>query len=253
MAQFLRHTSCPQCGSRDNLGEYSDGSAFCFGCHYYRSGSILSKIQERLSPESDNTHRPIPSDCSTHFHPIAVSWLTQYDVSLAEYIKRGVVYSPSKHQIIFRWFNNDKLVLWQARNLNKEYTDKEGRTKPLPKYFMSGDHSDICTIFTHSSNERSSRLVLVEDATSAIKTALARPLNGPTTDAMPLLGTHLPSQKINALTGYKQIYVWLDHDKGKEALKLANRLSLQGFDAKPIFTEFDPKEAPYDFIESILK
>lgn len=253
MAQFIRHTSCPQCGSRDNLGEYSDGSAFCFGCHFYRPGSVLSKIQERLSPEPDSAHRPLPSDCSTHFHPVAVSWLTQYDVSLAEYIKRGVVYSPSKYQIIFRWFNNDKLVLWQARNLNKEYTDKEGRTKPLPKYFTSGDHSDICTIFPHSGDGGVRRLVLVEDATSAIKIASTSLLNGATSDAMPLLGTHLPAQKIDALKGYKQIYVWLDHDKGKEALKLSQRLSLQGFNTKPIFTEFDPKEATYDFIESVLK
>lgn len=253
MGRFLRHTACPQCGSRDNLGEYEDGSAWCFGCHYHRTGTFLSKIQESKHSDTAIAHRPIPADCSTHFHPVAVSWLTQYDVSLAEYIKRGVVYSPSRHQIIFRWFNNGKLVLWQARNLNKEYTDKEGKTKSLPKYFTSGDHSDIYTIFPHSSDERSSRLVLVEDATSAIKLAATRPLNGPTSDAMPLLGTHLPSQKINALKGYKQVFVWLDHDKGKEALKLANKLSLQGFDAKPIFTEFDPKEATYDFIESVLK
>ncbi len=252
MARFVKHTECPNCGSRDNLGEYSDGSVWCFGCHYHRSGSFLSKMEESKYTTTASAHRPIPPDCTTHFHPRAVSWLTQYDVPIAEYIKRGVVYSPSRNQIIFRWFNNDKLVLWQARNLDKEYTDKEGRTKTLPKYFTSGDHSDICTVFPHSGNGRSSRLVLVEDATSAIKLASWRPLEGPGTDAMPLLGTHLPSQKINALRGYKQVFVWLDHDKGKEALKLVNRLALQGFKAKPIFTEEDPKEATYEYIQEVL-
>ena len=26
---------CPECGSRDNLGRYTDGHGFCFGCNYY--------------------------------------------------------------------------------------------------------------------------------------------------------------------------------------------------------------------------
>lgn len=30
--------SCPKCGSRDNLGRYSDGHAYCFGCGYYEHG-----------------------------------------------------------------------------------------------------------------------------------------------------------------------------------------------------------------------
>ena len=34
---FVRHESCPSCGSRDNLARYESGSASCFtpGCTYY--------------------------------------------------------------------------------------------------------------------------------------------------------------------------------------------------------------------------
>lgn len=29
------HESCPECGSKDNLGRFSDGHGYCFGCEYY--------------------------------------------------------------------------------------------------------------------------------------------------------------------------------------------------------------------------
>ena len=35
---FVRHEPCPSCGSRDNLGRFSDGHGYCFGCHYRESG-----------------------------------------------------------------------------------------------------------------------------------------------------------------------------------------------------------------------
>lgn len=31
---FVGKEPCPECGSRDNLARYSDGHAYCFGCHY---------------------------------------------------------------------------------------------------------------------------------------------------------------------------------------------------------------------------
>ena len=31
---FIGKEPCPECGSKDNLGRYSDGHAYCFGCHY---------------------------------------------------------------------------------------------------------------------------------------------------------------------------------------------------------------------------
>lgn len=37
-SEFLRHESCPKCGSKDNLARYTDGHAFCFGCEHYEPG-----------------------------------------------------------------------------------------------------------------------------------------------------------------------------------------------------------------------
>ena len=34
-SKFVGHEPCPKCGSKDNLGRYDDGHAFCYGCQYY--------------------------------------------------------------------------------------------------------------------------------------------------------------------------------------------------------------------------
>ena len=37
MANFVRHDSCPNCGSKDNLAIYSDNSYYCFSQCGYKS------------------------------------------------------------------------------------------------------------------------------------------------------------------------------------------------------------------------
>lgn len=40
-SEFIGREACPSCGSKDNLGRYSDGHAYCFGqgCEYYEPAS----------------------------------------------------------------------------------------------------------------------------------------------------------------------------------------------------------------------
>ena len=48
---FLYHEPCPSCGSKDNLGRYSDGHAHCFGCNYYEHGdSGVSIARKPVNP-----------------------------------------------------------------------------------------------------------------------------------------------------------------------------------------------------------
>jgi twinkle protein len=39
MGEFVAHEPCPECGSKDNLARYADGSAHCFGCRHHERGS----------------------------------------------------------------------------------------------------------------------------------------------------------------------------------------------------------------------
>ena len=45
----ISHEPCPECGSRDNLGRYSDGHGYCFGCGYYEKAE-----EEMLQPSSED-------------------------------------------------------------------------------------------------------------------------------------------------------------------------------------------------------
>lgn len=42
-SEFLHKEQCPACGSKDNLGRYSDGHGFCFGCNHYEPGDDEGK------------------------------------------------------------------------------------------------------------------------------------------------------------------------------------------------------------------
>ena len=48
----LNHEPCPACGSRDNLGRYSDGHGFCFGCGHYEKGWEKNKTHTAAATES---------------------------------------------------------------------------------------------------------------------------------------------------------------------------------------------------------
>ena len=42
MSSFIRHLPCKSCGSRDNLGEYTD-HFWCFGCGFYEEQTDLTR------------------------------------------------------------------------------------------------------------------------------------------------------------------------------------------------------------------
>lgn len=53
-SSYLHKEPCPACGSKDNLGRYSDGHGFCFGCGYYEKGEgEVSDTAPRNKQSSD--------------------------------------------------------------------------------------------------------------------------------------------------------------------------------------------------------
>lgn len=235
MALFVKHEPCPKCGSRDNLGRYDDGSAWCFGCHYRepRSG-------EKFNPKVIEDERPVlvAHDLCNDFPRHVVEWLARYDVSVAEALKHGWKYSPTWDQLVFVWYDERGLPLFsQARNF---------RQGAKTKYFNQGTPADILPIFRKlvdsvagaggRSAAQSRTLVVVEDAVSAAK--ISRQC-----DAMPCLGSYLPVKKLTRLKPfYEFLVVWLDEDKLKEAREIAQMAKWIGMSSRVIYTEKDPKE-----------
>lgn len=212
---YVHHESCPKCGSRDNLARYSDGGAFCFGCHYVeRATRYVPKSDVRKEYEKPPTlSRDFPEQC--------VQWVQQYGLSLEELLRRGCGWNDERQQLVFTFPNSD---VWQGRNF---------WSGAKSKYFTQGDVNEFVPIYDSGRND--GRLVVVEDCISAIKCARH-------VDAMPVLGSHVSNSKLYALSKlYTAIWFWLDSDKLKESRNACDRARLIGINANVIFTKDDPK------------
>ena len=238
MATFVKHEACPRCGSRDNLGRYSDGSAFCFGCRYTERAGVSPWVGERngQSEEIDDGQRVVfPDDATTTLDSRGNEWLSKYHITATEALRAGFKWSPYWEQLLMPVYDNDGDVCCiQAKNFNPKRASKA-------KYYNVGDKSNHTTIYGTGSC-----LVLTEDIVSSLKV-------GRTTAAMPLLGTHLPKNRLAALKQvYQRLVVWLDEDKWREARQIAEAAKLLGFDASTLLTPIDPKEYDDDTIQRLL-
>ena len=227
---FLKHSSCPSCGSKDNLANYSDGSKWCFGCHYYERGDVSPFIKEREDgeiEEHDDRRRMVElyERGTEELAPRAVVWLSSFGVDVVRATREGFRWSVYWEQLLIPLFDsNGHLCCIQAKNFNPERAKKA-------KYYNTGDKSLSCTTFGTGNT-----LVLCEDVVSSLRI-------GATTASMPLLGTSIAKERLTALRSrYTNLLVWLDADKWKEATAIAQQAKLIGFTARAVFTELDPKE-----------
>lgn len=231
---FLHHEPCPSCNSRDNLGRYADGSAYCFGCHYYEPPNGRTDPRDRGTSKSKDFANP-PGDCGYEFSSECLNWLEKYGITVQELYERQVCWSPQRQQLVFL-FDND---IWQARNFSPA---------SKTKYFTQGNINEHLPVYSCASGDcrDSSTVVLVEDCISAIK--IARQC-----DSMPLLGSNINHSKLYRLRHFYDTAVfWLDSDKYAEAQKLAQRGKLVGLSTRVIYTELDPKEYDDETISQLL-
>lgn len=237
MARFVKHEPCPSCGSRDNLGRYSDGSAFCFGCHYTERSTHSPFVGERDGKNETNTDGiRFPEDATRDLDARAVDWITSFGLSGRDIVLGGFKWSSSWEQLCIPFYDIDgNLCCIQSKNFNHKRASKA-------KYYNIGDKSESVTRY----GNHGTTLVLVEDALSALKI-------GRQTDAMPLLGTSIPRSRLASLkASYEQLIIWLDSDKWREARAIADAAALLGFKAKTVFTPKDPKTYTDEEIREFL-
>lgn len=244
MARYVKHTSCPKCGSSDANAVYDDGSTYCFSCRR-PSGSRVSPLV--LQKEEETETISLPPDCTTSYHKNAVEWITKY-ITIEQALKHDVLYSSFRHQVVFPFYGENKTLLaYQARNLSA--------TNHSKRYYTKGDVNDILPIYSYSlpsSNINQTlpkKLVLVEDCLSAIK--VAEVLQG---DAMACLGSGINLTKLARLKPfYDVLEVFLDPDMWHKAMALTRQASSMGFTARSIRAYRDPKEYNEQELIEILK
>lgn len=239
MAKFTKHEPCPSCGSRDNLGRYSDGSAYCFGCGYTERGELSPFVGERYGKDEKSSEGVrIPTDATNTLNGLAVAWLTAGGVTIPEALRAGMVWSPYWEQLLIPLYDGDgNLCCIQAKNFNPQRASKA-------KYYNTGDKNESRTVFHSGGNHLC--CVLTEDVLSAIRV-------GRFGTGVPLLGTSIPLERLAELKKqYDRLIVWLDADKWRESRAIADAGKLLGFDTKTLYTEHDPKSYTDEQIKEFL-
>lgn len=219
-ASFKGHEPCPKCGSRDNLGRYSDGSAWCFGCHYREPPRrTLENVREKNNNNDANPSGFTPT-FDVRLDKRAVVWLKSYGITDEEIHRYGFLWDPQRQRLVFPIYKEGEVVFWQGRRFG------EG-----PKYLSWGRIPEP-VLFSGPGRT----VIFTEDAVSAIKVARR-------TNASPLFGSHVPANALKwASERFSGIGVWLDPDKAMEGSRAVLRAQAMGYVANGIYSPKDPKE-----------
>ncbi len=228
----VRKEPCPKCRltgndrKGDNLAVYNDGHSFCFRCGHYIPGDFSVRIRAALDPKVTEHYENIalPDDIIPATSGEGSFWLHQYGITIPEILANRIYWSEKSKFLIFPVITDRDIVAWQARNFNPEKRYKyltRGNTND--NYMVRGK---IDTPF----------LVLTEDVVSSIKVARQA-------KSMALLGSVISSSKLLRLKHmFSTLYIWLDPDKSKDAIKYASLGRQLGIDCRTILSDKDPKE-----------
>lgn len=237
---FTHHEPCLVCGSSDANAQYSDGSAHCFSCGYHKHGNVSGYVLAAAVKQVNNDGDPViklPDDIGYEYSQECLAWVDQYGLDATDLIKNRVMWSARKNQLIYVYQHMDKVGIGctQARNFSPGAT----------KYYNQGDVNQVLPIYYYTKAGEANRLIIVEDSISAIK--ICRDV---WVDAMPLLGSHLPLHKVAKFKklGYDEITLWLDHDKYREAMNIADKLEYTGVRTSIVISDLDPKCYSMDVI-----
>jgi hypothetical protein len=148
----------------------------------------------------------------------AKQWLLKYGITNDEITQNNIAYNANSDILILLHTQN----YWQGRcfgNQNIKYLSKG--LKPLTIY-GTGD-----------------TIVCVEDVLSAIKIARL----SPEYCATPLLGSNMSLEVTQSLSErFKNIVIWLDRDKAKNAIAIARNLKQRGVKSDVVISPKDPKD-----------
>ena len=254
MKTFIGHEACPNCGSKDNVGVWSDGQKYCFGgCGFFIPGykgmsieDIKKQLKYEQEKEKKNAAVGLPADYSLVLRPDAEAWLKKYGITDAERMRFKLGWSEIYESLVLPAFDfAGNLLICQRRYFG---------TDNWPKYHTKGyPESVVWTVLPLSVGNRADprdtyngTLVLVEDYISAVKV-------GREHEASPLWGSSLSLNQIKRLSDrWEELILWLDFNKTSTAMQYR-------FKAKPYFnnvsvvaTQGDPKDYDDSQIRQIL-
>ena len=133
MSSFKHHESCPKCGSKDNLGVWTDGHKFCFGCKYYvPPPDSINNMRTKIMENNNNEFSLLDTSTFTAIIPIsALEWLGTYVITKEEIRRYSICWNTKTDSLVFPVFNTNKEVVFT----NERYF---GPRTDYPKYRAYG-------------------------------------------------------------------------------------------------------------------
>lgn len=243
MGDFVEMEPCPECGSRDNVGVYTDGK-YCFGCGWVQG---IDKVKQYVNFRSnhvktfDKSVSFLPHDASDDIHPLALDWLNKYNITERQIVNHKLMWSDLFSALIFPIHQDKVLRGWNGRIFGEKATKR--------KYESRGMLSNLDVFIPPEEGDyEKNSLILVEGFMDAIKVSNVA-------QAMPLFGTSLSPDKVLRLyTAHKisDLTLWLDHDKIEHMMYLKQRFDNM-FDRVSIVVEKeDPKGLSTEYIGNKL-
>lgn len=246
MSRFLYHTSCPSCGSRDNVAVYDDGHGWCFGCR-----KVVIEPEHRVLREQKARHRDnnssenpdvssnscvLPNDYTSNISVEGLQWLDKYQLTAKEIQQNRIGWSPNGWKIrkgtidyaplmIFPVFDvYENLLMYQARYF--------GSRNDCPKYWTVGNRGVLHIL----GDTKGATITLVEDIVSAIKCSRFGA-------SLPIFGSDISTELIIRIYNrFRNLNIWLDKDKRKYAHARMQSVRYLFDTVRVIDSEVDPKE-----------
>lgn len=111
---LIRHEPCPACGSKDNLGRYSDGHGFCFGCGHYEHADGASSEPK---PEVKRDPNLVPY-YEAEVHPLKARGISEETCRRYGY-RVGTYKGHMNHMAPF--YKDGKVVAVKLRDADKNF------------------------------------------------------------------------------------------------------------------------------------
>ena len=244
MTEFLHHSSCPNCNSKDNLGVWEDHS-YCFGCGYIERNEKSLSIESMKNKNKKDASNDVtlPSDSNYDIPERAWDWLDKYGITDEEVYRYKLSWSERLQRLIFPCFGEkDSLLFWQGRY----FGDRE-----VPRYLTQGKGKDVLCFLGRPIEPEpglgGTTVICCEDFVSSIKI-------GRKATSLVLFGSVISTDLINRLSRtFSRLGIWLDRDKAKYALNRRLAASVYFDDVFTIITEKDPKCYSDEEIEAYIR
>ena len=193
-SEFLRHESCPACGSRNNLARYDDGHGFCFGCSYWEPGDgsdYTPSQQSRMTFALKGSPEPLPKR------------------RISEEVCKKYRVNRDGSRLYFHYFNSDGI----CTGAKVKTTDKQ--------FTWDGNNSDHSLFGQHLFPSSGKRVVITEGEIDALSCQEAMP--GWPMVSIPdgaASAKRSIQRQLEWLQGYQEIVLFFDNDDaGRQAAK----------------------------------